>query len=120
MKKVIKILSIIIIVFFFLTTFSYVTASDPTNISEFIGKTTSVVEDEKNVLNAVLSIIQVIGISVATIMLFVLGIKYMVSSVSERAEIKKHAIVYVVGAVMLFGSSAIVEILKAFSKNIQA
>lgn len=118
MKKVIKVSSIIILLFLVLTTFSSVTASDPTDITKFIGKTTSVTKDEEKVLNSVLSIIQVIGISVATIMLIALAIKYMVSSVADRAEIKKHAVVYVVGAILMFGASGIVQIIKAFSKNI--
>ena len=70
---------------------------------------------EKTALNSVLSMIQTIGISVATVMMVVLGIKYMVSSVSERAEIKKHAVIYVTGALLLFGASAIMQIIKGFS-----
>ena len=65
----------------------------------------------------ILSIVQVIGASVAIIILVVLGIKYMSASPNDRAEIKKHAVVYVVGAVVLFASSALVGIIRGFAKN---
>lgn len=67
-----------------------------------------------------LTVIQVIGIAVAVIMLMVLGIKYMVASAADRAEIKKHAIVYVVGAIIMFGAAGIVGIIKDFATGIGA
>lgn len=118
MKKFFKIFSLIIILIILLTNFTIATTDDPTNIGSFLAESTSVTDDAGSVLNSVLSIIQVIGISMAVIMLMGLGIKYMVSSVSDRAEIKKHLVVYVAGAIMLFGASGIVEIIKQFSKNV--
>ena len=117
MKKIIKIFSLIIILILILTDFVF--ATDATDIGGFIGNTTTVTETVGLTLNSILFIIQVIGMAVAIIMLLVLGIKYMVSSVSDRAEIKKHAVVYVVGAILLFGASGIVEIIKQFSENIK-
>ena len=71
-------------------------------------------------LETIIAVIQVIAIGVATIMLVFLGIKYMTSSVSEKAEIKKHAVVYVVGAVIAFGASGILQIFKDFVlKNVK-
>ena len=117
MKKVVKVFIITILAIVILTNFSF--GTDATNINEFTGKTTSVANNAGEAFNSVFSIIQVIGIAVAVIMLIVLGIKYMVSSVSDRAEIKKHAVVYVVGAILLFGASGIVEIIKNFSKSVK-
>ncbi|MBP3597078.1 MAG: hypothetical protein J6J60_06750 [Clostridia bacterium] len=73
----------------------------------------------KNILGAILSIVQIISISVAMIMLIILSIKYMVSSVEERAQIKKHAVVYAIGAIIVFGVNGIIEIIQAFSSNIK-
>ena len=115
MKKVIKILTILIIFSLILINVSFAaTEPEPTDINSFLGKTTSVTDTEKKALDSVLSIVQVIGISVATIMLIVLGIKYIVASASERAEIKKHAVVFVTGAILMFGASAIVTIIRVF------
>ena len=65
----------------------------------------------------ILEVVQVVGASVAIIMLIVLAIKYMSSAPNDRAEIKKHAIVYVVGAVLLFATSGLVGIIRTFAKN---
>ena len=68
----------------------------------------------KAAMNIIVSIFQVVAIGVAVIMLTSLAIKYMVSSVNDKAEIKKHATVYIVGAIIAFSSSGILEILKQF------
>ena len=70
--------------------------------------------------NAILGIVQVVGMAVAVIMLVVLAIKYISAAPSDKAEIKKHAVVYIVGAVVLFGASGILQIVKNFATNIQA
>ena len=51
-------------------------------------------------------------------MLIVLAIKYMSSAPNEKAEIKKHAAVYIVGAVMAFAAVGVVQIIKTFSEEI--
>ena len=51
----------------------------------------------------VLGLIQVIGIIISVGVLMVIGIKYMISSVQERAEKKKMFIYYAIGAMMVFG-----------------
>lgn len=68
--------------------------------------------------NKFLGIAQIIGTGVATIMLVVLAIKYMVSSVSDKAEIKKHAAVYIVGAICIYAGVGIIQIIKTFMEGI--
>ena len=64
-------------------------------LDDFDGSTTatSATDRVEDTLSIALGVIQVIAMAVATIMLIVLGMKYMVASASESAEIKKHAIV---------------------------
>ena len=71
----------------------------------------------KNIINAVLGWVQIIGIGVAVIMLIVLAIKYISAAPGDKAEIKKHAVVYVVGAVILFAASGILQIIKTFAEG---
>ena len=52
--------------------------------------------------------ISIVGSGVAVIALIILGIKYMMGSVEEKAEYKKTMMPYVIGALMVFGASAIV------------
>ena len=68
------------------------------------------------IIQSVLVVTQVIGIGVAVIMLIVLAIKYISAAPSDKAEIKKHMVVYVVGAVLLFGAAGILEIIKRFAE----
>ena len=70
------------------------------------------VDKIKTTSQSVVTIAQVIGVGIAVIMLVVLAMKYMISAPNERAEIKKHAVIYIIGAVVLFASVGILEIIK--------
>lgn len=85
-----------------------ITGGDTTGASASVGKMAS----------AIIAVVQVVGMAVAVIMLIVLAIKYISAAPSDKAEIKKHAVVYVVGAVVLFAASGILEIVKQFAGNI--
>ncbi|MGN1299376.1 MAG: hypothetical protein ACI4UE_05285 [Candidatus Scatovivens sp.] len=126
MKKTKKIVKNILLIFLIIITiqmFAYqihvkaASSVDDTaiDIDSFGGKTTTVTKNEAKALNIVLGVVQLAGVGIAVIMIIYLGIKYMVSSVSDRAEIKKHAVIYVLGAVIMFGAAGIVEIIKTFA-----
>lgn len=68
-----------------------------------------------NIVGAVLYIIKIAAVGTALIMLAVLAMKYMSSAPSDRATIKKHAVVYVVGACVLFGAAGILNIIENFA-----
>ena len=72
------------------------------------------------IIGAALTVVQVVGVGVAVIMLIVLAIKYISAAPGDKAEIKKHAVVYVVGAVVLFAASGILQIVKNFANNVNA
>ena len=57
----------------------------------------------------VLGFVQILGSAIAVIMIVVLGIKYMVGSVEEKAEYKKTMIPYAVGAICIFAASNIAK-----------
>lgn len=63
----------------------------------------------------ILAIVQVVAVATAIIMLIVLAIKYISSAPNDKAEIKKNAVVYVVGAVILFGASGLLGLIKSFA-----
>ena len=70
-----------------------------------------------NIAGTAITVTQVIAVGVAIIMLIVLAMKYMYSAPGERAEIKKHAVVYVVGAVVMFAATGILGIIKQLAKS---
>lgn len=73
----------------------------------------------QKIIASIINMVQIIGIGVAIIMLVVLAIKYISAAPGDKADIKKHAVVYVVGAVVLFAASGILQIIKSFAGNIQ-
>lgn len=74
----------------------------------------------KNATGRVLVLVKYICVVIAVIILTVIGAKYMIASPGDRADIKKHAIAYVAGAIILFGASGILEIILKLSEQIKA
>ena len=114
-KKVIKILLMLVMVIFLFTTIS----DAATMVNKFKGETDGFEGADtkiKSAISAVLSIVRIIGGAVAAGILMIIATKYMLSSAGERAEIKKSAVVYVLGAIVLFGAPKIVDILVDFAK----
>lgn len=70
-------------------------------------------------ISKILSIITNIGIIISVIIPAIVGVKYMIGSVEERAEYKKDMIPYFVGAVLIFGISIIIKIVQAFGNQIK-
>ena len=69
-------------------------------------------------IGKVLSVITNIGMVLSVIMPAILGVKYMLGSVEEKAEYKKDMIPYFVGAVLLFSICTIVKIVKVIGEEI--
>ncbi len=68
--------------------------------------------------NAILGIVQYIGLGVAVIATLVLGMRYMYSSPDEKAEIKKKLIPFIIGGFMVFGAIQLVKIVEIFVSEI--
>ena len=91
------------------TTVANATAGDVANIFQKAEESNVDTGDMTTVAGNIVNIITWVGIIVAIIVLLVLGIKYMMGSAAEKAEYKKTMIPYLVGAVLIFGASAIVQ-----------
>ena len=79
---------------------------------------TNVTDSFTNISGAIITIARVICMGVAITMLVMVGIKYMSAAPGEKADIKKHAVIYVVGAVVRFASTGILGIIQKFASNI--
>ena len=77
-----------------------------------------IIDSGSTISGKILYIVQLVGTIIAISMLMVLGIKYMMAAPEGKANIKKQAYIYIVGAVLLFGAVGIVEVIKNFETNI--
>ena len=112
-----KILAMLIIVLLIVSVSTLCLAiPDP---GEFHGDAGSAESGIMNVSNIVLGIVQVIGVAVAVIMLVVLAIKYISAAPSEKGDIKKSAFVYVIGALLLFGGVAVLNIIQRAGEELE-
>ena len=59
----------------------------------------------------ILGVVQIVGSLVAVICLIVLGVKYMMGSVEEKAEYKKTLLPYFIGALMVFGITNLLNVI---------
>lgn len=123
-KKVMKMIAIMLIASMVVAICSQavLAVDDGTSLTQFDGKTdnSGASDSAQNIIGALITIVQIIGTGVAIIMLIVLAIKYISAAPGDKADIKKHAVVYVVGAIVLFAATGILQIIKSFSSNISA
>lgn len=66
----------------------------------------------------IVGIMQVVGVVVAVVVILVIGIKYLIGSAEERAEYKKTMIPYLVGAVLIFASTTIVNVIYNLANSV--
>lgn len=116
-KTIVKIMSVALMVAMVAMCLSNVTFATDYTPDASKANGTATATTFQNILNTILGLAQIIGIAVAVIMLVVLAIKYISAAPGDKAEIKKHAVVYIVGAVVLFAASGIVQIIKTFATN---
>ena len=64
----------------------------------------------ENFGNELITIISTIGSIVSVVVLVILGIKYMLGSVEEKAEYKKTFLPYLIGAILVFSASVVAGI----------
>ena len=88
--------------------------------SSLTGTATTAQSSVTNIGNQIIGIITTVGVVVAVVVLLVLGIKYMMGSASEKAEYKKTMIPYLVGAILIFGASAITKVVVSIGSGITA
>ena len=88
------------------------------SIEDFDGTINSSATSSKNavveIISVVLNVTRTVGIAVAVIILIVVACKYIIASAGDKADIKKYATSYIIGALVLFGASGLVSLAKSF------
>lgn len=70
------------------------------------------IDDNKlqNTSNMIYNILLILGMCIAVIVAAILGIKFMIGSVEEKAQVKDALIPFIVGCVVIFGAFGIWKI----------
>lgn len=120
-KISIIVITFLTVIMLFIPTYSYATsigspiddpgAYKPGAINS--GDTTQIVSKANTILGA----ITVFGIIASVITLIILGIKYMVGSIEEKAEYKKSMLPYIIGVFFLLATSTIVALIAKLTQE---
>lgn len=117
-KVLIKVILILLIVMF---VFSFITSVNATGNADIVkqsfGGSDGNIEGSKpitQILSAILGVVRTVGAAVAILVLMTIGAKYIIASAGDRADIKKYAINYIIGAIILLGATGILSVVKNF------
>lgn len=69
---------------------------------------------------SIVSVIQVIGIIVTIVSLILIGIKYMIGSLEEKADYKKSMIPYLIGVFIFFALTQLLGVIIKVSEGLTA
>ncbi len=121
-KRKMSIISIIIIILLTvisLQTISYASEDIKTamkNVNDFNDIDES--DKIKDVANTVIGLLQIAGTGIALIVVTMLGIKYILASPSEKADVKKQIAPILIGCILLFGAVNLMSAVYEFSQNV--
>lgn len=71
-----------------------------------------------SMINTAITVIQIVGSMISVIVLIAIGIRYMFSSIEEKAEYKETMMPYIIGAFILFGISNVVGFMNFLAKSL--
>lgn len=115
MKRVISIL-ILLLITSVVVNMHYVYAGDAKDVSGVIGSMTEAnqMPTDKGTggisgtINDVIGLLQIAGTGIALIVVTMLGIKYMLASPSDKADVKKQIMPILIGCFLIFGATMVV------------
>lgn len=105
MKIMKRITIILILLVIGINTFSFAVENPDTFNPGTISDTDA--QEAGKLIGNILGTIKVIGICIACVMLTVIGLKYIISSVDEKANYKQNMVPYIVGCLLLTSATVI-------------
>ena len=119
MKKYTKIISSIAIIILFMliisnTLFAATIGTNKITNNKDLGDAGTKME---TIGSRIFTAVSNVGIAVSVVVLAVIGIKYMLGSVEEKAEYKKSIMPYLIGAIFIFSASTIGKIVYSIFKQ---
>lgn len=85
--------------------------SNPEQVIHPSGEDNHDTTELKNIGNIVVSVVRTFGQAISVVILAIVGIRYIMGSIEEKAEYKQTMWVYIVAAVLIFGGSTLTQII---------
>ena len=117
-NRILKITTILVIAMMLVSTLSTVFATGAAGVLNDLKGNTGAATAVTKTANNIIGIVQVICYAAAVIMLIYLGVKFITASPEGKAEIKKSAIIYVIGAVIVFAAGALLGVISNLSNSV--
>ena len=76
------------------------------------------VDDVKKVSGDIYNIVFAVGLVIDVVVGLIIGIKFMISTVEEKAKVKEILTIYIIGSIVLFGSFTIWKITMGILGNV--
>ena len=119
MKRIAKILTALIIIATIATMLSAVFADGASDtLSKLKGNTGAAPTGITTTANNIIGIVQVICYAAAIIMLIILGVQFITASPEGKATIKKSAVIYIVGAIIVFAAGTLLSVISNLSTSV--
>ncbi len=117
-QKVVKIFAILLMVSWILP-ISFVNATDNFNFSTYDTPKSDASADKiaQNAMGIGINIIRVITTGGSVIMISYVAVKYMMAAPNEKAEFKKSATIFILGAILVFAAGNILSIIANFTAS---
>ena len=117
-KRVIRIISILLLAFMFLGLINsaYAIEVNPDQVITGKGQETAGSTELAEKGGKLLGIVSTVGIILSVVALMVIGIKFMLGSVEEKAQYKEHFKPYLIGVAMVFCISTILRVIASLIK----
>lgn len=118
MKKLDKVLSVIMVVIMLACICTNVFAQITTDSIKADQSLDGADDTMAKIGSTILTVVTNVAIILAVVVIAVLGVKYMMGSLEEKAEYKKSMIPYLVGAVLVFGAGIIGKAVVGFAGSL--
>lgn len=107
-RRIIKVLYVLCVFLLYASIINYSVAADPNEIYDVLGSGNNPLA---NATGTIIGIIRWVGVAILIGAIMVKGIKYITASPEGKADIKKDIIMLVIGAVLLFAITTLVDII---------
>lgn len=117
-KIMIIILTVLIVVIVAIPERCYAVSTGLGDLNQYHSTTEEGSQKLKEKANIIFLVIRSVGMVISVVTLIVIGIKYMIGSVEEKANYKETLLPYLVGAILLFTGSLIPQLIYDIMKKI--